>query len=91
MAPTTYSSTPATMTMTVSGVPCGVNTRLVAAVQTRAGARCHQSASLLSAYYMTADVYRKRLNRGDGDAAYAARQTLRQVEQRLREFLTSTF
>ena len=67
--------------------PC-VNTRLVAAVQTRSGARCHESANLLSAYYMCADVYRSRLGRGDVSAADAARQTLKQVEVRLREFLT---
>ena len=45
--------------------PC-VNTRLVAAVQTRSGARCHESANLLSAYYTCADVYRRRLGRGFG-------------------------
>ena len=67
--------------------PC-VNTRLVAAVQTRSGARCHESANLLSAYYMCADVYQRRVGRGDVSAADAARQTLKQVEVRLREFLT---
>jgi hypothetical protein len=69
-------------------LPC-VNTRLVAAVQTRSGARCHESAHLLHTYYMCADVYRKRLGRGAGaDALDAARRRLQQVEVRMREFLT---
>jgi hypothetical protein len=68
-----------------------INSRLVAAVQTHAGARCHESANLLSNYYLSADVYRRRLGRGDRTAADAAWLTLKQAEIRLREFLTDGF
>ena len=68
-----------------------INSRLVAAVQTHAGARCHESANLLSNYYLSADVYRRRLGRGDPTAADAAWRTLKQAEVRLREFLTGAF
>ena len=64
-----------------------VNTRLVAAVQSNAGALCHRSANLLHAYYLCADVYRMRLGRGDADAAEAARRQLTQAEAMLRKFL----
>jgi hypothetical protein len=39
-------------------------------------------------YYMCADLYRKRLGCGDAGAVDAALRTLKQVEVRLREFLT---
>jgi hypothetical protein len=66
-----------------------VNTRLVAAVQSRAGSRCHESANLLHTYYLCADVYRSRASRGGSPAAVdAAWRTLKQAEVRLREFLT---
>ena len=68
-----------------------INSRLVAAVQTHAGARCHETANLLSNYYLSADVYRRRLGRGDRTAADAAFQTLKQAEVRLRQFLTGAF
>ena len=85
----TNGNTCATMDVTGAGrLPC-VNTRLVAAVQTRSGARCHESANLLQTYYMCADVYRKRVGRGAGaDAVDAARRRMQQIEVRLREFLT---
>ena len=72
-------------------VPLPVNTRLVAAVQNNARAHCHRSANLLSAYYLSADVYRKRMTRGDRLAAEAAWGTVKQAERALREFLTSLF
>lgn len=70
-------------------LPPVVNTRLVAAVQSRAGgARCHESANLLHTYYLCADVYRKRASRGgavaDVDAAW---RMVKQAEARLRAFL----
>lgn len=68
-----------------------VNTRLVAAVQTHAGARCHVSANLLSAYYLSADVYRKRCGRGDEAAVNSAWRTFKEAEIRLRHFLTDLF
>jgi hypothetical protein len=66
-----------------------LNTRLVAAVQTNAGAHCHESANLLQAYYFRADVYRVQLRNGDAVAAEAARRSVHQAEVRLRQFLTN--
>jgi hypothetical protein len=69
-----------------------VNTRLVAAVQSRAGARCHESANLLHTYYLCADVYRSRARRGDDAAAVdAAWQMLKRAEVRIREFLVPSW
>jgi hypothetical protein len=65
------------------------NTRLVAAVQTKAGAHCHESANLLQAYYFCADVYRVQLRNNDAVAAEAARRSVQQAEVRLRRFLTN--
>ena len=73
-----------------SAVALAVNTRLVAAVQNKSGAHCHQSANLLSAYYLSADVYRRRMARGDRPAAEAAWCTVKQAERKLREFLTAS-
>ena len=64
-----------------------LDTRLIAAVQSRAGAQCHRSANLLYSYYLCADVYRSKLRRGDPDATRAARQRFQDSENRLREFL----
>jgi hypothetical protein len=66
-----------------------LNTRLVAAVQTRAGAHCHESANLLQAYYFRADVYRAKLRNKGAVAAEAARRNVQQAEARLRQFLTN--
>jgi hypothetical protein len=64
-----------------------LDTRLIAAIQNRAGARCHRSANLLHTYYMCADVYRSRLRQGNADASRAARLRFQESENRLREFL----
>jgi hypothetical protein len=72
-------------------MPAVLNTRLVAAVQARAGMRCHVSANLLSTYYLCADVYRSRTRNGDASAATDAWRTLKHAEQRLRAFLTAPF
>src|SRR3712207_2218326 len=66
-----------------------LDTRLIAAVQTRAGARCHRSANLISAYYVSADAYRAKLRNGDATGADNARRRLQLSEDRLREFLSS--
>ena len=66
-----------------------LNTRLVAAVQTSAGAHCHESANLLQAYYFRAEVYRMQLRNRNSTAAEAARRNVHQAEVRLRQFLTS--
>ena len=78
-----------------SSSPCApsdcfhLNTRLVAAVQSRAGARCHESANLLQAYYFRAEVYRMQLRNKNSVAAEAARRSVHQAEVRLRQFLTN--
>ena len=71
-------------------LPVTLDTRLIAAVQSRAGARCHQAASLLHVYYMCADVYRAKLHRGDHELARAALGRLHECERRLRDFLSTS-
>jgi hypothetical protein len=73
---------------TTPSIPFQFNTRLVAAVQTKAGAHCHESANLLQAYYFRADVYRMQLRNKDAVAAEAARRSVQQAEVLLRKFLT---
>jgi hypothetical protein len=73
---------------TPTGIPFQFNTRLIAAVQTKAGARCHESANLLQAYYFRADVYRMQLRNKDAVAAEAARRSVQQAEVLLRKFLS---
>jgi hypothetical protein len=68
-----------------------LDTRLIAAVQTQAGARCHRSANLLHSYYLCADVYKAKMRKGDLDASRVARQRFQESENRLREFLCSYF
>ena len=68
-----------------------LDTRLIAAVQTRAGARCHRSANLLQSYYLCADAYKAKMRKGDQNASWAARQRFQESENRLREFLCSCF
>ena len=81
-------STNAPSDTTPSRIPFQFNTRLIAAVQTKAGARCHESANLVQAYYFRADVYRMQLRNKDAAAAEAARRSVQEVEVRLRKFLT---
>jgi hypothetical protein len=69
--------------------PFLLNTRLVAAVQTNAGAHCHESANLLQAYYFRAEVYQVQLRNKNASAAEAARRSVHQAEVRLRQFLTN--
>lgn len=64
-----------------------VDTRLIAAVQGGAGARCHEAANLLQAYYNCAQVYRLRLQRRK-EQAQEAWSTLQQARTRLRKFLS---
>jgi hypothetical protein len=67
-----------------------LDTRLIAAVQTRGGARCHRAANLLRSYYMCADVCRSRLHAGSAPAIKAACLRLQAWERRLRDFLSSS-
>jgi hypothetical protein len=81
------------MTQTASGSLAAspfalqLDTRLIAAVQSRAGARCHQSGNLLHSYYLCADLCRCRIKRGDAEASKAAWKRFLEIENRLREFL----
>jgi hypothetical protein len=77
----------AASTPAVSSFRVELDTRLIAAVQNRAGARCHESANLLHSYYMCADVYKSKLRQGNADASRAARLRFQESENRLREFL----
>jgi hypothetical protein len=85
------------MTQTASGSAAApsfalqLDTRLIAAVQSRAGARCHQSGNLLYSYYLCADVYRCRMKRGDAEASKAAWKRFLEIENRLREFLFNPY
>lgn len=65
-----------------------MNTRLIAAVQSRAGSHCHESANLLQSYYFLADVYKIQLRNGNATTTEAARRGVVRAEVRLREFLT---
>ena len=72
---------------TVPGWFGEVDTRLVAAVQGGAGARCHEAANLLQTYYNCAEVYRVRQQR-NAERAQQAWCVLQQAKVRLRQFLT---
>ena len=66
-----------------------LDTRLIAAVQARAGARVHESAGLLYAYRLSADCYRLTLTTGDSRAAARARMNYELSEWRLRRFVAA--
>jgi hypothetical protein len=68
-----------------------LDTRLIAAVQTRGGGRCHQAAGLLNAYYLCGEVYRRASCRASAEAVEVAeaRRALCQSEDRLRNFLSA--
>jgi len=68
----------------------GIDTRLVAAVQARAGARTHEAAGLLNGYYLWATIladdgpqHSDRLN-GDAQRQFTAARV------RLRQFLSGS-
>ena len=64
-----------------------IDTRLVAAVQTNAGARSHESGNLLQYYYLAACVYEIAFSRHDGQDADCASQAFEESEVALRRFL----
>ena len=65
-----------------------VDTRLVAAVQAAAGARCHEAASLVKASYFSAEACRRfGAGRGDASGATEARRRMVEAKVRLRDFL----
>ncbi len=67
-----------------------LDTRLIAAVQIRAGARCHESAGLLHTYFLCAEVYREQFARGLARAGAATWTMLQRAELQLRRFLAET-
>lgn len=65
----------------------GLDTRLIAAVQRRAGASAHLAAGLLQSYYYIVTLYRRlRAGPDPAAAAEAGRQVLA-AKVRLRQFL----
>ena len=66
-----------------------IDTRLVAAVQARAGARVHEAAGLLNSYYLWSGI----LSQADGtpgDPAFAmAVEQVGEAKRRLKQFLCS--
>jgi hypothetical protein len=71
----------------VDGSTVTLDTRLVAAVQAAAGARCHEAANLLQTYYMSTEACRVVCRRGDSPAAAEARALCLAAKVRLRDFL----
>ncbi|MEZ0268384.1 MAG: hypothetical protein ACAI43_26955 [Phycisphaerae bacterium] len=69
------------------GVRPEIDTRLVAAVQAAAGARCHEAAGLLQSYLLWARIYRTAQDTRAPDEAEVG-ETFRQTKVRLRAFLT---
>jgi hypothetical protein len=65
----------------------GLDTRLIAAVQRRAGASSHQAAGLLQAYYYGVTLYRRLSAGPDAAAADEARRQVLAAKVRLRQFL----
>lgn len=66
----------------------GIDTRLVAAVQTRAGARVHEAAGLLNGYYLWAGLLDRAERLHDQRMIETAVPQVRRAKVRLRRFLT---
>ena len=64
-----------------------LDTRLIATVQRRAGARVHEAAGLLQVYVNWADLLRRALAGGDAAAAREADAEVRSATAGLRRFL----
>jgi hypothetical protein len=64
-----------------------LDTRLIAAVQAAAGARCHEAANLLQTYYLSTEAFRMLSRRGQSPAADEARILCQAAKVRLRDFL----
>lgn len=60
---------------------------LIAAVQSHAGARCHESASLLNAYHLSALAYQASMKRQDRETAMSMLEIFQEAERKLRAFL----
>jgi hypothetical protein len=66
-----------------------IDTRLVAAVQAKAGARVHEAAGLLNQYRLTRELLRRAFERGDQNALAEHRDQFRKLKIRLRQFVSS--
>ena len=64
-----------------------IDTRLVAAVQARAGARIHEAAGILNGYYIWAEVLKRALSRHDNSKAAIALGNVCAAKRKLRQFL----
>lgn len=64
-----------------------IDTRLVAAVQRRAGARVHEAAGLLNEYYLWAKLLARAEQRSDQSLAEQACPQVSASRARLRRFL----
>jgi hypothetical protein len=64
-----------------------VDDGLIAAVQSHAGARCHESASLLNAYQLSALAYQASMKQHDTDTARSMLEIFKEAERKLRAFL----
>ena len=64
-----------------------IDTRLVAAVQARAGARVHEAAGMLNEYRLLWELLRRARDQGDGDSLNQYRGQFRDAEVSLRRFL----
>lgn len=65
----------------------GIDTRLVAAVQMRAGARVHEAAGLLQQYYLWANLLAKAERIHDESKLKRASLQVSAAKSRLRKFL----
>jgi hypothetical protein len=71
-----------------SGRAGAIDTRLVAAVQQNAGAKVHEAAGLLNAYYLWASVHARACLQRDAKLANEASDQLAGARARLRRFLS---
>jgi len=78
---------PATIPSPLPLDPFVIDARLVAAVQTHAGGRCHEAANLLTCYTIEAELHRRAVSERDPAGVREARQRLNEVEPDLRRLL----
>jgi hypothetical protein len=64
-----------------------IDTRLVSAVQARAGARVHEAAGLLSGYYVWCEVLKRAIRRDDQSKVAQALGQVCAAKRKLRQFL----
>ena len=73
----------------ISGWKGEIDTRLVAAVQSRAGSRVHEAAGLLNSYYLWSGVL-AQADETPGDPTFAmAVEQVGEARRRLKEFLSA--